>query len=591
MTGQTRSTRFTVLWTLTAAVLLACAPARGADRLAWMELDGALREQPHPFTWLMGGDAEPTLADVLSLFDEAATRSTLDGLVIRIKDIALTRSQIEEIRRGMAHVREAGRPIYVFADAYGPGAYAIAGAADHVLLQRGGVVSLPGLYAEEMYLGGTLEWLGLKADFLQVGDFKGASEQLTRTGPSEEWSENIDGVLDDIYEQSLLRIMRDRKLSRSTLDAVLGHTLALRGEEAKKLGLIDAVIDVRELRDWLEAKQGDTVKWTKLSTGGDEELNFFALWQTLMTGGSPKHRITKPTVAVLHITGTIVDGESSIGGMFASESAGSRTMREALKAIEEEDLIEAVVVRIDSPGGSAMASEIIWQGLDQLRSTRPVYISVGSLAASGGYYCAVGGDKIFVNESSIVGSIGVVGGKIIMKGLYDKLHVGIYPRARGPLAGIMSSVEGFNPEHRAVIQTMMEETYDMFADHVTDARDGIDLSVVAEGRLFTGRQAIALRMADRIGGLPETIAAVADAAGLEAGEYDVVDYPEPESIEDFLGSIMSLAAPDQTAGLAMMLRELVGEKHWPVVRDTLSGLLLLRREPVLLISPRVLLID
>jgi protease IV len=589
MTGHTQRQHLAVV-VVAALMLVTVAPARAASRIGWFEMSGALLEQPHPLAWMMGGDGEKTLTDVLDILDDAARRPNLDGLVIRLREPALTRSQIDEIRQRLEQVREAGRPVYFYADNYGQGGYALAGAADEILLQTGGVVSLYGLYAEEMYYAGTLDWLGVQADYLQVGDYKGASEAMSRTGPSDEWNENIDGLLDDLYEQWLLTIMRDREMGRDKLMDLLNHTFMMDSDDAVEAGFIDAEVDIRELRGYLEDRHGDDLKMVDLDGGDAGSQSVFQMFNMLMNMSEPAHDPKRPTVAVLHINGPIVDGDSTQGGMFGGESVGSRTIREALKTIENEDLIEAVVVRINSPGGSAIASETIWQGLKRLHGKKPVYVSVGSMAASGGYYCAVGGEKIFVTESSIVGSIGVVGGKLVMDGLYDKIHLGVYPRSRGPLAGLFSSTSKFSPMERRQLQSMMEDTYDVFAGHVTDARDGIDMDRVAEGRLFTGRQAVGLKMADEIGGLEDAIASVASAVGRDEGEYDVLSYPAPQSLEDFIGSMMNVASPSPAAQLGQIMQEIVGEANWPQVRSSLEAFLQMRDEPILLVSPRALII-
>ncbi|MFG0253177.1 MAG: signal peptide peptidase SppA [Phycisphaerales bacterium JB038] len=590
MTGHTHRKQLAAV--LIAAVLLvAVAPARAASRIGWFEMSGSLLEQPHPLAWMMGGDGEKTLTDVLEILDDAARRPNLEGLVIRLREPALTRSQIDELRQGIEQVRAAGRPVYVYADNYGQAGYALAGAADDILLQTGGVVSLVGIYAEEMYYAGTLEWLGIQADYLQVGAYKGASEPMARSGPSEEWSENIDGLLDDLYDQWLLTIMRDREMGRDKLMDLLQHSFLMDSDDAVEAGFIDAEVDIRDLRGYLEDVHGDDLKMVDLDGGDAGSQSIFQMFNMLMNMSEPAHDPERPTVAVLHITGPIVDGDSTQGGMFGGEAVGSRTIREALKTIENEDLIEAVVVRINSPGGSAIASETIWQGLQRLHGKKPVYVSVGSMAASGGYYCAVGGEKIFVNDTSIVGSIGVVGGKLVMNDLYDKIHLGVYPRSRGPLAGLFSSTTKFSDLERQQLQRMMEETYDVFADHVVAAREGIDMDRVAEGRLFTGRQAVALKMADEIGGLEDAIASAAAAVGRDAGEYDVLTYPAPQSLEDFLNSMMSVASPSPAAQLGEIMREIVGEANWPQVRGSLEAFLQMREEPILLVSPRALVIN
>ncbi len=592
MTGMTRRGSFAALL-VAAFLLVAIAPARAQSRLGWFELDGMLLEEPHPLAWMMGGEADRTLRDVLKILDDAARRPNLDGLVVRLKDPALTRTQIEEVRQGIQAVSDAGRTVYVFADNYSQGAYMLAGAGDEILLQTGGIINLMGIYAEEMYFAGTLEWLGISADYLQVGDYKGASEPLARSSPSEEWNQNIEGVLDGLYDQWLLTIMRDRKMSRDRLLELLPDAFAMDSDDAVEARFIDAEVDIRELSDYLKERHGEDMKMVDLGGEGEGGQSIFQMFNILMHGSEPSHTPKRSTIAVLHIIGPIVDGDSAQGGMFGGAAVGSRTIREALKTIESEDLIEGVVVRIDSPGGSAIASETIWQGLRRLHGKKPVYISVGAMAASGGYYCAMGGEKIFVNDSSIVGSIGVVGGKMVMNDLYEKIDLGVYPHSRGPLADMFSSKSAFSETERQRLLELMTDTYETFADHVRAARPDADLKRIGEGRLFTGRQAIGLHMADEIGGLEDAIADVAAQVELGEGQYDVLTYPGPQSLEDFLSSMMNVKARASAPEAAFLqtLRTVIGERNWPQVRGALESFLLLSEEHVLLASPRTLIVN
>jgi protease-4 len=321
--------------------------------------------------------------------------------------------------------------------------------------------------------------------------------------------------------------------------------------------------------------------------------NPFALLDMFASAG--ERGPTGPTIALLHIDGPIVDGESKPGGLMGEASVGSLTIRKALAEIEASDLVKGVVVRINSPGGSAIASESIWQGLRRVAESRPVWVSVGSMAASGGYYIAVAGDKMYVNPSSIVGSIGVVGGKIAMGGVYDKLKIHVVERARGPRASIMSSVAPWNDEQRALVRSRMQETYDLFTKRVATGRPGIDLAATAEGRLFDGRRAIDLKMADQIGGVEDAIRELAVAVGLPEGAYDVLDYPAPPTLTEVLSDAMErfgMGASAPGVGLdaiAAGVRDVVGPRAWPSLRDAAAALLQLRKEPVILASPRVLL--
>jgi protease-4 len=317
------------------------------------------------------------------------------------------------------------------------------------------------------------------------------------------------------------------------------------------------------------------------------------LLETLFEG--PKHEPVKPTIGVIHIEGPIMDGDSSPGGLFGGATTGSRTIRNALEDLRDQDLIKGVVVRINSPGGSAIASDVIWQGVRRVAEEKPVWVSVGSMAASGGYYIAVSGDKIYVNDNSIVGSIGVVGGKFAMGGLYDHLKINIVERTRGPRAGLLSAVEPWNKRQKEAVRERMRDVYDRFTSRVTAGREGIDLDKTAEGRLFTGDLAVELKMADKKGTLDDAIADMARVLNLR--DYDVMDYPGPKSLDDLLNQMFGGMAsapslrPERIELLAETLRAAVGEGSWPMVRDVLTGLMLLRDEPVLLIVPRAIVVE
>jgi protease-4 len=225
---------------------------------------------------------------------------------------------------------------------------------------------------------------------------------------------------------------------------------------------------------------------------------------------------------------------------------------------------------------------------------KPVWVSVGSMAASGGYYIAVAGDKIYVNPSSIVGSIGVVGGKITMAGLYEMGKVNVVTRSRGPRSAMFSSTTGWDDAQKAEVRTKMTQTYDLFTQRVTAGRKGIELAKTAEGRLFTGDVAIGLNMADAVGGIDVAVDDLASSLGLDA--YEVRDYPAPksfgEAIEDALGGFVK--SPELHAGMAgpglipNLGRQVLGEQAWRQIAPSWQAFMLLREEPVLLTSPTVL---
>ena len=582
-----------------AAPAAAAAPA-GKARVAMIEIKGSPLSAPGPLDWLMGGGQSPALSAIVGALHDAAKSDRTDSVLIRLKDAELSATQVQEIGAAMGKVRGAGKKVFVFSEAYGTADLMLGSYADEMIAQAGGPISLPGLYVEEMFLADTLSWIGLKADFVQVGDYKGAAEQMSRNAPSREWDSNINQLLDSMYANIRKPILKGRGLTDKKLDEAMETAWLADAKDGVKVGLLDAQVDLSNLTNHLESRlDGRGIEWRKVSLTGEApkiDANPFAMMSIFTK--QPDHKPKKPTIAVLHINGAIVDGDSKPGGLMGGEGqVGSRTIRNALEDILKEDLIKGVVVRIDSPGGSATASEVIWQGLRRVADKKRVWVSVGDMAASGGYYCAVAGEKIYVNPSSIVGSIGVVGGKLSMQGLYDWAKVRVVPRARGPRAAMFASGAPWSAQDQELVRVKMKQTYALFTSRVEQGRGGIDLSATAEGRLFTGDKAVELKMADEVGGLDDCIASLAKSCGLES--YGVLDYPAPKSLgevlEDALSGMGGVSAPSLfqqpvKTQLFAAVRELVGERAWGQIEPTLTALMQLRESPVVLTSPRVLIV-
>ncbi|MCW5757369.1 MAG: S49 family peptidase [Phycisphaeraceae bacterium] len=583
------------LITLAAGLLLLSAGANAAlaqarERVGMLEITGTPSEAPSQVAWLFG-DADPTLSDLVRAIENAQAAHNLDHLVIRLKDAALSWAHVDELGQAISTV---DIPVTLFAEQMGPTDLMLASYADRVLMQQAGDVSLPGLYMEEMFLADTLHWIGLKAQLIQVGDYKGANEQMTRTQPSEAWNQNIEALLDSLYGHMVGTLARGRGTDASGIEGAMGTLWMASAQDAVTAGLVDQAIDLPELGRTIVGP-GANPRWITINAGQQgsklDTSNPFALFQ--MLSRKPEVSITGPTIAVLHLSGTIMTGDSSSGGLFGGQTIGSRTIRNELKALADNDLVRGVVLRIDSPGGSATASEIIWQGVQELRKTKPVWVSVGNMAASGGYYIAVAGDKIYANPSSILGSIGVVGGKISMAELYDTLKVNVVGRARGPRADMFASAEPWNEQQVTVVRDKMAEVYQKFTGRVSAGRPGIDLSKTAEGRLFLGKDAVGLKMADKVGGLDDAVADLAGQLGLAA--YDVQHFPGPkelgEILEEMLGGFMSVRGPGvgnaSDLPTVRALRAALGERAWGQVMHSMESFSLLRQEPVVLTAPSI----
>lgn len=589
------------------AAVVGASPAAQADvGVGWIEIKGPLLERPEPFAAALGLDGGMTLRDVVAALRAAAVRPDVDAVVIRLKQATLAPYQVEEIGQAVREVQAAGKKVHLFTEIYNTAETLLAAYVDEAIVQPGSAVSFPGLYAEELYLADALRWIGVEPSFVQIGKYKGAEEPFVNSQPSEPWNENYSRLLDELFDALRAPFLRYRRMSDRALDKAMEQAVMASPEQAVRLGLVDAAVDRLDIESHLAQEYGQDVRYitglTPSRGGGLDMANPFAFLQLL--ANPVKQRPVRDTIAVLHIDGPIVDGASQPASVLGGASVGSLTIRKALKRIEDDPLVKGLIVRINSPGGSAIASESIWQGLRRVARNKPVWTSVGSMAASGGYYIAVGGDRIFVDPSSIVGSIGVVGGKLALRGLYEKLHLHAVPRARGPRASLLSGLEPWTEEERTFIRQRMQETYDLFVDRVKQGRPDINIRKTAEGRLFAGEHAVEMRLADDVGSLADALDAMADELGLKEGAYDVLDYPLPKSLDeilqDFLGfglaaapaSGGSPAAPLRASisGQILALREALGDRRWRQLRDALAAMLQLRREPVLLVSPDVLLL-
>lgn len=573
------------------------------EAVGWIELSGTLREGPVREAWLSEAEAELSLQTVL---DQLATVRDGDhylGVVVYLDQPDLTATQADAIYHAMRDVRDAKKTVVTFSQAYTTREYVLASAGDLIVLQQKGEVSLEGLHIEEMYLRGLLDKLGIQPQMIQVGQYKGASEQMTRTGPSEAWSKNMDGLLDDMYAVLIDRIGKGRGLDRGEVEAIMADSWTLSDEQLLRRGIVDRLAG-RDLIEVTEIEFGDKFVWDvdmgqvlAGPMGGGLADNPMAMLSSLMA--VPDQTTHGPTIAVLHLSGAIMSGDSSSGGgMFGDETIGSRTVEQFLDDAMADDNIKAVVIRLDSPGGSALASEVMWQNIREFGETKPIVCSVGGMAASGGYYIASACDEIYVEPRSILGSIGVVAGKMNLTGLYDLVGISVHSRSRGPNAEMLSSVSNFTDEEREKLTASMTLVYEQFRDRVATGRGARlnDLDAVDEGMLFTGRQCVESGMADKLGGVDDAVKALAEQLDLKEGEYEVMLLPPPISLAEYLSSMLEgpglpfgLQSRESVA-LLSATRSLVGPQAWQQLTRAMTGMMMLREEKTLLLMPQVIVV-
>ncbi len=562
-------------------------------KVACFDLSTPVVEKPADFS-IFGGDPNAlTLRSLVERLHHARDDKTVRAVLLTLNAPGTNLSQSQEIRDALIECRKAGKKTFVYADGYDTDSYTIASGATNVCLLNGGEMMIPGVGIETTYLKGTFDKLGVVADYVQIGVYKGADEEFTRTGPSKEFEGEINKLVDGLYDQVVSGISANRNIPVEQVKAAIDQSI-MTAAEAKQRGFVDHLVDMDGLRDLMKDEIGTKVDVVQDYDGvkrDDVDLSSpFALLAMLTKKPAVS---TRPAVAVVFADGVIVDGGGGAGGLTGGATIGSDTIRAAMREAARDDTVKAVVIRINSPGGSALASEAMWQAVRRVAKDKPVVISVGSMAASGGYYLACAGDRIFADPGAIVGSIGVVGGKFVTKGLYDKLGLTTDGFYRGRNADMFSSDSEFTDRQRRMVRDWMTATYDQFTERVMTTRAGKikNIADVAQGRVFVAGQAKDLGMIDEIGGLDAALTYAAGQSDLPEGGYDVRTVPAPKSLADLLTgetgpSALAPLQPKVELSPDSILQAVPADVR-SVLGEQLAILHLMQQRPVVLAAPFV----
>jgi protease-4 len=574
--------------------LAAALPAGAADktvRLAHIKLSGSMGESPPSADPLFGGAGE-NFKDKLDRIKKAAKDSAVEGLYLQLDGLSIGWGKIDELSRAIADFRKSGKKAYAYLEAGDTKDYLIALACDEICLPESGWLMLTGLRAEVSFYKDLFEKIGLKADMLQMGDYKSAAEPFTRNSLSEPARKQLTLVLDDRYDHGLVeRIVRARPGKHFTAEQVkkLIDEGPYTARAALKAGLVDRVAYGADFRKQLKKQlEADTFKIVKdYGKKKSEEVDFSNPFAILKLLAPPKSKSSKnPKIAVIYAVGVITSGKSE-EGLMGADTVGSATMIQAIRQAEEDETVKAIVLRVDSPGGSALASDLIWNELR--RSKKPLIASMSDVAASGGYYISMAARKIYADPGTLTGSIGVVGGKIALGGTFNKVGIKTEVISRGANAGILSTEKPFSESEKKAMTALMKDVYDQFVDKALEGRKKAgkkmtrdQLVDLAGGRVWTGRQAKENGLIDELGSLEDAIAAARALTDLPADkEPELLLLPKSRGfldalIEDKLGS----RAP------ALQLRSLL--RDMPELQRqlrTVDGLMQLRGEPAWLTMP------
>jgi protease IV len=573
-------------------------------KVAFFDLGLPLAEKPADFSLFGDTDDVLTLRALIDRLEQARQDKDIRGVLLAVGGSEMNLSQAMELRAELDALRKDGKRTFVYADSYDTTSYIAACGATDVCMLEGGDIEIPGVGFETMFAKGLLDKVGVDADYVQIGEYKGADEEFTRTEASPELRGELNKLADSLYEQIVDAISTSRKIPRADVVKLVDESL-IPGNEAKKSGLVDHLVDMDSLRTLMADQLGKKVNLLRhYGEAPKDQVDLSSPFAFFALLSKKQAAPTRDGVAVIYAEGVIVDGEAQTSLFSQSDSIGSDDIRQAVRAADKDDKIKAVVLRIDSPGGSALASEVMWQSVRRLAKEKPVIISVGSMAASGGYYLASSGDYIFADSTAIVGSIGVVGGKFVLKDLFDKLGLNTESFLRGANADLFSESTEWTPEQRAQVTAWMRQTYDQFTDRVMTTRSGKikAIDAVARGRIFSAKQAKELGMVDQIGGVQDAIEYAARKADLRAGEYDVRVIPAPKSFADIFNQTSSDTDDDDTDSRTPIrptiqtggeLAELMSILPAPIRRaamEQLQIMLLLQERPIVLASPYVLIV-
>lgn len=485
-----------------------------------LRLESALAEaEPEdPLAKLMGRD-QPVLRDVIEALEKGRDDSKVVGLIANIGSASMSMAQAQELRDAVKHFRSGKKFAVVFSETFGefgPGnsAYYLASAFDEIYLQPSGDVGLTGLRAEAMFLRGMFDKLGAVPQFGKRYEYKSAAETYTEKQFTAPARESLDVLLGSMYGQVVRGIAEGRKLPENEALKLAGSG-PFTASDALNFRLINGLAYRDEVYDRTKARV--------------EGSAFLFASKYLERAGRPHSK--GPVVALIHGNGPVLRGKSDYDPIDGGTTMGSDTVTQAFRdAIKDKD-VKAILFRVNSPGGSVVASDAIWRETQNAkRAGKPVIVSMSGLAASGGYYVSMGADKIVAQPATITGSIGVLGGKVVLRETFGKLGLTIDSVEKGEHAGMFSAMETFKPAEWEKFNASLDRIYQEFITKVADGRKMPKEKVheIAKGRVWTGEDAKRLGLVDELGGYPVALKLVKQAIKAD-GDVTLRQYPKKKT--------------------------------------------------------------
>lgn len=488
-----------------------------------INLGGVLGEQSQdmPFASLLGGKQEsvPGLQTLTEAIKRAKANKKVKGIYLENAVLSGTPATVQELREALVEFKKSGKFIIAYSDNYSQSGYYISSVADKIMLNPEGMIDWHGLASELMFFKDALAKVGVKMQVFKVGTFKSAVEPFTSTEMSEANREQVTSYLNGIWQQMLADVSTSRNISIDKLNTMADEYVGLQpASYTVDANLADTLTYMDGVKAYLKGKMG---------LDEDKSLTFISP-QEMAMAEVPEYKEEEDEIAIYYAVGDIVQSANGMSSGNSPQIVGEKVIDD-LRALREDDDVKAVVLRVNSGGGSAYASEQIWREVELLKAEKPVVVSMGGMAASGGYYISSGANKIFAEPTTLTGSIGIFG--MIPEAselVTQKIGVKFDVVKTNALSDMGSMSRPMNEEEGALMQAMVERGYETFTGRVAMGRKMPIEKVkeIAEGRVWTGKQAKDLGLVDQLGNLEAAIKAAAKLAKVE--KYNTTNYPAPQ---------------------------------------------------------------
>ena len=480
-----------------------------------LTVEGSLPEEPASGLSGLFETPPPSVRALVEAVDRGARDPRVKGLVLRVGSVDAGWGRVQELRDALVRFRKSGKPSWAHLEFAGNLEYYLATGCARIAASPTAMLDVSGLSAEVSFYKGTLDKLGVEAQFEGVGKYKNAPNQFTETAFTEPHREQMEALVGSLFDVYVAGVAQAREREDAVVRAMIDQG-PFRADEARTAGLVDELLYRDQVEERVPGERLEPARYVKASRG----LGF---------DGRPK-------IAVVYVVGDIVPGESQ-SSPFGGGLAGSDTIVRGLRQAREDPAVRAIVLRVDSPGGSGTASDAIWREVGLARRAKPVVASMGDYAASGGYYVAMGADEITAQPGTITGSIGVFSGKFSLRGLYGKLGVSQETVRRGRHATLFSSWDPWTPEEREKVRDLNQAFYATFVAKAAEGRKRTpqQIEAVAQGRVWTGREALDGGLVDRLGGLDTAVQAARERARIPRGqEVQLVVLPQRKGLIETL---------------------------------------------------------